>query len=122
MPGTVRVESKKKGTALLVSLKGDAGMATIGQLQKDLSDICERKPQLTVLDMSELTFISSMGMGTLVSFLRGVEKCGGKVRIAALQPMIAEVFRRARLNKVFELHDTVDAALGGEPKAKKPKK
>ncbi len=122
MPGSVKVESKRKGKALLVSLKGDAGMATIALLQKELSHICELKPQLAVLDMSGLTFISSMGMGTLVTFMRGVEKCGGKVRVAALQPLLAEVFRRARLNEVFEIHDSVDAALGDLPKAKPTKK
>lgn len=117
----IQVSSKVKGDALLISLKGDAGMASIDVLEPELSKICERKPSLAVLDMTGLTFISSMGMGSLVSFQRGVQRCGGKVRIAGLQPMLAEVFRRARLHDVFEIHDSVDEALGNANKKTKLK-
>jgi anti-anti-sigma factor len=112
VPSNLQIETKKKGKAIVVTIKGDAGMAFIGQLQQELSRVCEAKPELVVLDMGELAFISSMGMGTLVNFKKGVEKCGGTVKIAALQPMLAEAFRRARLTEMFEITDTVDTALG----------
>jgi anti-anti-sigma factor len=112
VPSNLQIESKKKGKAIVVSIKGDAGMAFVGLLQQELSRVCEAKAELVVLDMSELSFISSMGMGTLVNFRKGVEKCGGTVKIAALQPLLAEAFRRARLTEMFEIVESVDAALG----------
>jgi anti-sigma B factor antagonist len=108
---SLQVTSKKRGKALVVAITGDAGMAFVGQLQHELSRVCEAGPERVVVDLSGLTFISSMGMGTLVNFRKGVERCGGTVRIAALQPLLAEAFRRARMTEVFETFDTVEAAL-----------
>ena len=108
----LQVESKKQGNAVVVAIRGDAGMAFVGQLQQELSRVLEGKPRLVVLNLTDLAFISSMGMGTLVNFRKGVEKCGGTVKIAALQPLLADAFRRARLTEMFEIVESVDAALG----------
>jgi anti-anti-sigma factor len=111
----LQVESKKKGKAVVVAIRGDAGMAFVGQLQQELSRVLEGKPELVVLDLTDLAFISSMGMGTLVNFRNGVGKVGGTVKLAALKPLLAESFRRARLTEMFEIHDNVDAALASKP-------
>jgi anti-sigma B factor antagonist len=116
----LQVESKKKGKAVVVAIRGDAGMAFVGQLQQELSRVLEAKPELVVLDLTDLAFISSMGMGTLVNFRNGVGKAGGTVKLAALQPMLAEAFRRARLTEMFEIHPNVDAAVGAEKSAPAP--
>jgi anti-sigma B factor antagonist len=108
----LQVESKKKGKAAVVAIRGDAGMAFVGQLQQELSRVLEGKPELVVLDLTDLAFISSMGMGTLVNFRNGVGKAGGTVKLAALKPLLTESFRRARLTEMFEIHDSVDAAIG----------
>jgi anti-anti-sigma factor len=110
----LQVESKKKGKAVVVAIRGDAGMAFVGQLQQELSRVLEGKPELVVLDLTDLAFISSMGMGTLVNFRNGVGKIGGTVKLAALKPPLAEAFRRARLTEMFEIHDSVDAATAGQ--------
>src|SRR4051794_20119529 len=103
----LQIESKKKGNAVVVAIRGDAGMASVGQLQQELSRLLEGKPELVVLDLTDLTFISSMGMGTLVNFRNEVSKAGGTVNLAALKPLLAESFRRARLTEMFEIHETV---------------
>lgn len=108
----LQVESKKKGKAVVVAIRGDAGMAFVGQLQQELSRVLEGKPELVVLDLTDLTFISSMGMGTLVNFRNGVAKGGGTVKLAALKPLLAEAFRRARLTEMFEIYESVEAAVG----------
>jgi anti-sigma B factor antagonist len=110
----LQVESNKKGNAVVVAIRGDAGMAFVGQLQQELSRVLEGKPELVVLDLTDLAFISSMGMGTLVNFRNGVGKIGGTVKLAALKPMLAESFRRARLTEMFEIHETVDAAISAQ--------
>ena len=68
--------------------------------------------ELAVIDLSGLTFLSSMGMGALVSFHRAVTRNGGVVRLAAAPPPIADAIRRARLTDVLDLQATVAAALG----------
>src|SRR3954463_6382159 len=52
----LQVESKKKGKAVVVAIRGDAGMAFVGQLQQELSRVLEGKPELVVLDLTDLAF------------------------------------------------------------------
>ncbi|HKB38358.1 MAG TPA: STAS domain-containing protein, partial [Gemmataceae bacterium] len=63
-----------------------AGKGCVGQadaLAAGLLGLSARRPALVTLDLSGLSFISSLAMGTLVSFHRGVVRAGGRVRLAA---------------------------------------
>jgi anti-anti-sigma factor len=57
-----------------------------------------------MLDLSELRFISSLAMGVLVTFRRGVVRSGGRVRIGEqLQPAVREALSRAGIFDLFEV-------------------
>ena len=96
---------------VLVKIVGDAGVTQVAKLEHELSMVMLRRPPLVVLDMAQLSFVSSLGMGALVSFRRSVTNKGGQVRLANVPPMIRDGFRRARLDLLFPMFDTVDAAL-----------
>ena len=99
--------------ATVARMSGDAGLGGIAQLERDLNRLSAMRPGLVVLDFSGVSFIASLGLGLLTQFQRGIERRGGKVRFAALQPNVRELIENARLHELFQLHDTVDQALGG---------
>lgn len=80
-------------------------------LEVQIRKIVAQHPQLVVVDLSGLSFISSLGMGCFVSLRKGLATWGGKVRVAAARPMVKDALSRARLLDVMEHADTVDAAL-----------
>jgi anti-anti-sigma factor len=62
-----------------------------------------RRPAVVTLDLSELRSISSLAMGVLVAYRRGVIRAGGRVFLAgALQPAVHEALARAELFDLFE--------------------
>ena len=115
MPSSLEVRTETRGNAVVIHVVGDAGMANVDGFQESLTHVCAKKPKLVVFDMSGMTFISSIGMGTLVTFMKGVERCGGTVILAALQPMISDAFKRARLTDILKLRNTVEECLSSEP-------
>ncbi|MFW5488727.1 MAG: STAS domain-containing protein [Desulfovibrio sp.] len=64
-----------------------------------------------VLDMSNVPFIDSSGLGTLVASFRTVGAKGGVLLIAGLIPEVRALFQLTRLDKVFEIYETVDQAV-----------
>jgi anti-anti-sigma regulatory factor len=55
------------------------------------------------LDLSELHSISSLALGVLKGYRRGVVRTGGRVRLAGeLQPAVKEALTRAELLHLFE--------------------
>jgi hypothetical protein len=71
------------------------------------------RPAVVTLDLSELRCISSLAMGALVTYRRGVVRTGGRVRLAGeLQPAVREALARAELLDLFQ-QDTAEAGRRG---------
>lgn len=64
-----------------------------------------------VLDCSELDYISSVGLGTLVRANSRLKLSEGKVLLAGVEGIVAEVLRISHLDRVFNLYPDVDAAV-----------
>ena len=65
---------------------------------------------LIVLDLSEVGFLDSSGLGAVVAIRRFLRE-GQRLELAALAPAVLRVFRLTRMDAVFSLHDGVDDAL-----------
>jgi anti-sigma B factor antagonist len=64
-----------------------------------------------ILDCGQVTFISSMGLGTLIRVRSRMQKIGGEVKIASVHGAVAEVMRVVGLNRIFQIYPTVDDAI-----------
>ena len=97
--------------ASVLAIRGTADSATVPDLEQAFDRLAAAQHPLVVLDLSELSFISSLAMGCLVTLHKTVTRRGGSLRCAALQPLVAEAFSQVRLNDLIEIHDTVESAL-----------
>ena len=57
---------------------------------------------LVVLDLAGLTFLSSLAMGAVVGYRRGVGRRGVEVRLATVQPQVWLALESAGLGELFE--------------------
>lgn len=63
-----------------------------------------------ILDLQEVTFLDSSGLGSVVA----AQKLLGSSRaleLAALQPAVAKVMQLTRMDTIFSIHNSVEAAL-----------
>jgi anti-sigma B factor antagonist len=95
----------------VMSLTGDVDLATAPGLRQRLAEMTGPGPSFVVIDMSDLTFIDSTGLGVLVGALRRMRSHDGDLRIAAARSGIARVFGITGLDRVFELFPTVHEAV-----------
>ncbi len=72
--------------------------------------LSERRINL-VLDMGKVTFINSSGLGALISALRDVRLCNGRVVLCHMEPYIEEIFTLTGLTKVFDCYGTAAESL-----------
>ncbi|MBW4706545.1 STAS domain-containing protein [Roseobacter sp. YSTF-M11] len=63
-----------------------------------------------VLDLSEVQFIDSSGLGAIVAAMKhlGAER---RMALAGLTPTVERVFKLTRMDTVFSVFSTVDGAL-----------
>ena len=63
-----------------------------------------------VLDLGEVAFIDSSGLGAIVATMKHMSK-GQKLDLAGLTPAVDKVFRLTRMDSVFAIYPSVDAAM-----------
>ena len=68
--------------------------------------------QRIVLDLSGLEYVSSAGLRCFMLAAKEARTHGGKIVLAALRPVVAEIFQISRFNMVFRVFPAVREALG----------
>jgi len=94
----------------LITLRGDANLAEVDRLQLELRKVVSSHPRRVIIDLSAVTFMASLALGTLVEFTSGVKTRAGRVSIAGASGMLLDAIMRARLNALFVMCDTVQDA------------
>lgn len=64
-----------------------------------------------VLDLSGLDYVSSAGLRCFMLAARQVGDKGGKIVLAALRPVVAEIFQISRFDMLFQIFPSVREAL-----------
>ncbi len=63
-----------------------------------------------VMDMTDVTYISSSALRSLADVLTKNKKTGGDLKLAAMNAKILRVFRIIGFDRYFTIYDTVEAA------------
>ncbi len=94
----------------VVALVGEMDLASAPDVRARLNSYVDASPVWLVLDVADVEFVDSTGLGVLVGALRRVRGSGGDVRIAAARPAMQRVLSVTGLDQVFRLFPTVEQA------------
>jgi len=82
---------------------------TINETLASLSDLIDSaEGRVVVLDFTDVAFLGSPALGMLVSVRKYAEAAGSSLRLRGLIPVIREVFRVIRFDRLFEIEDDDD--------------
>lgn len=70
-----------------------------------------KKVRGIVFDLSEMEYISSAGLRCFMLAAKQAKAHGGKILVAAMQPVVAEIFEISRFTMILDAFPTVRAAL-----------
>lgn len=83
--------------------------AAAPELKKMLDEAMAGAPNKVVLDLGNVKFMDSTGLGLLVSLIKQIGP-DGAIAVANAQPAVARLFELTRLGKLFGLVADVPAA------------
>ncbi len=95
--------------AAVIGLSGDLDLATAPELRTALHEALTERTKI-VVDLAELRFLDSTGLGVLVGALKRVKAHDGSLSLVCTEDKILKIFKITGLTKVFPIHDSVDAA------------
>lgn len=100
---------------VVVEVVGEIDVYTAPKLREAFIDLVAQGSYQLVIDMEQVEFLDSTGLGVLVGGLKRVRAHDGTLRLVCSQERILKIFRVTGLTKVFPIHASLDDALAATP-------
>ena len=107
----VTTASPEGRSATTVRCKGFIDAHTYDRLEASLDSALDRDVLCIVVDLGEVTYISSAGLGVLVGAYRRAEEQGGVLVLVRPRPEILSVLRDTGLDHLFAVARSEDEVL-----------
>lgn len=111
----MNVTSRRFANAVVVHVAGRLDQDTCDAFKGEIMGKVEssaREGGAVVLDLSALEYISSAGLRCFMLASREAKAQHGRIFVAALQPMVAEIFAISHFNLLFQVFPTLHEAMG----------
>lgn len=105
-------QERRRGK-VVVRASGELDAETVDQLSERLTAAENgiTKPSPVVLDLSDITYLSSAGVAALVIHTRRLAEHGGKLRIVAAQPAVLRPITLTGADNALDIVPTVEQAV-----------
>ncbi len=80
--------------------------AVAPEIKADLTAELSKKGVRMILDLSNISFIDSTGIGTLISALKTARQHEGSFQLCAIKTEVMSLLKLMKLDKVFDIFDS----------------
>ena len=98
-----------------------SGRITLGEACKELREVIRgelgKGHKNILLNLADVTYIDSSGIGELVSAYTAVSNQGGKLKLLSLTKKVHDLLQITKLYTVFDVHDDEAKAISSFPAA-----
>jgi len=106
----LQVDTFRRGDFTVLQPQGEIDFATGPQLKDAILEALVAGDVNLVVDLLEVDFIESTGLGALIGGHRRARALNGSLSLVCTEDQMLKVFRITGLDKVFTIHDTVEQA------------
>jgi anti-sigma B factor antagonist len=103
--------SHKVGQVAVISLAGRFDAHVVPGVQKWLEGVTASPPAQVVVNLTDVTFMDSAALATLVQGMKRSRQAGGDLRLSNLRQPVRVIFELTRFDRAFDIFDTEDEAV-----------
>ena len=115
--GQFRLDVDLSSDNPVVVVSGDVDLHSAPELRERLASLVEGDALDVTVDLSDTTFVDSMGLGVLLAAKKQLATAGGELGLVVSSPEIRRVFEITMLDRVFTIHATRAAAVASACRA-----
>jgi anti-sigma B factor antagonist len=97
--------------SVVVRITGDVDASRSAAVQQPILELLDKRPDRIVVNFASVAYMDSAGLASFVKLLTRTRKQGADLRLAALSDMLKGLFEITRLDTVFTICDSEEAAL-----------
>lgn len=102
---------REEGSVMVLNLKGRLDLASGAGLKDQIKLLLDKEKNLLHLNLAEVDFINSSGLGVLVSIMKEARLNKGRLTLSNLAAYVQEIFEITQLSHIFEIFATEQEAL-----------
>ena len=95
----------------VIDVRGEIDIYTAPRLRELLIDLVSQGSYQLVVNLDEVGFLDSTGLGVLVGGLRRVRARDGSLDLVCTQQPILKILKITGLTEVFGIYETADQAI-----------
>ncbi len=107
----MKIKKEKRNDVIVCSLSGEINIDTVSQLKIVFKEILDHKFRKVLLNFKEVEYIDSLGVASLIEFLKKMKEIDGMVYLSDISPKVRTIFGIIRLENVFKMYNTEEEAL-----------
>jgi anti-sigma B factor antagonist/stage II sporulation protein AA (anti-sigma F factor antagonist) len=107
----MELHAKKEKNAMVISVRGRLDTLTSPDFENQLSGMISEGESLFLLNLSEVEYISSAGLRSILSIAKKLKNHDGKICLAGLKGPAEEVFKISGFLSLFKSYASEEAAL-----------
>jgi anti-sigma B factor antagonist len=111
-------EDMKDGIAILKCKGNLVSDGDTSKIKDKIHSLVQDEVKRVVIDLGDVNFINSSGLGSLISVHTTLQKAGGELKLARIGEKVENLFIITQLVKVFDTYETLDRALASFGKKK----
>lgn len=104
-------EVRRLPEGTVVRLAGEVDLHHSPALHAALVDVASERPRRLIVVLSDVPYMDSSGVGTLVEVFRRVSAYKGKMILVGMSPRVRSIFEITKLDKFFSICNDVDQAI-----------
>ena len=107
----MQIEKLEKHGLTTLKISGEVDLHASPELRATLLSCAKAKVPCLLLDFTDVAYIDSSGLATLIEYAREIEPFAGKLALFGLQKKVRTIFDLVRLNELFVIGVSAEEAL-----------
>ncbi|WP_227395232.1 anti-sigma F factor antagonist [Jeotgalibacillus aurantiacus] len=97
-----KVEAEIKGNILLLRMEGELDHHEVESIRSELSELMDKNAiKHLVLNLSNLEFMDSSGLGLILGRYKSIQKAGGNVVLCSASPQVKRLFEMSGMFRIL---------------------
>ncbi|MFP4662359.1 MAG: anti-sigma F factor antagonist [Halanaerobiales bacterium] len=110
----MNIKTVSKNDTLIVRMSGELDLLTVSEFKDRVVDKTEKEGiNNLILNLQNVTFIDSSGLGAILGRYRYLDKKGGRVILVSLKPQVERIFKMAGMLTIMDHFSSEQEAVNG---------
>jgi anti-sigma B factor antagonist len=107
----ILIDVKEKDSVLAVKVNGEIDAYTAPQLREKLFPLSEKEGVKMVVDLSEVNYMDSTGLGVFVGVFKNVRAHNGEFKIVGLSDRLQRLFEITGLADIIDINSQIEGGV-----------